>query len=211
MDLNFKRALVLAPHTDDGEFGCGGTIAKLVEKGTDVYYAAFSACRQSVLPEFPPDILITEVNAATQILGIKKENLILYDYDVRTFNYHRQEILDDILKLKKDIQPDIVFMPSANDIHQDHYTVAFEGIRAFKFSTVFCYEIPWNNFTFETSAYVSLSETHLAKKIQALNEYRSQAHRSYANEEFVRSLARVRGVQVNEDYAETFDVIRLIT
>lgn len=210
MDLNFKRALVLAPHTDDGEFGCGGTIAKLVESGTDVYYAAFSACKQSVLPEFPPDILITEVSAATEILGINKENLILFDYDVRTFNYHRQEILDDILKLRNDIKPDLVFMPSVNDIHQDHYTVAFEGIRAFKFSTVFCYEIPWNNFTFETSAYVGLSEAHLMKKIHALSEYKSQAHRSYANEEFVRSLARVRGVQVNERFAETFDVIRLI-
>ena len=37
-----ERALVLAPHTDDGEFGCGGTMARLVEAGTDVRYVAFS-------------------------------------------------------------------------------------------------------------------------------------------------------------------------
>ena len=93
--MNKNKVLVLAPHTDDGEFGCGGAINKLINEGHEVYYVAFSACQQSVLKEFPSDILITEVKAATKILGIKKENLILFDYDVRTFNYRRQEILED--------------------------------------------------------------------------------------------------------------------
>ena len=76
--LNKKqRILVLAPHTDDGEFGCGGTISKFINEGHDVYYAAFSACQQSVLPQFPSDILITEVKEATRVLGIKSSNLIL--------------------------------------------------------------------------------------------------------------------------------------
>src|SRR5204863_2834378 len=126
---------IFAPHTDDGEFGCGGTIARLVESGCEVFYVAFSACRQSVQKEFPSDILITEVKAATKILGIVPENLILFDYEVRTFNYRRQEILEDIIKLKNDIKPDLVIIPSINDIHQDHYTVSNEGIRAFKFAT----------------------------------------------------------------------------
>jgi LmbE family N-acetylglucosaminyl deacetylase len=37
-----KRILVLAPHIDDGEFGCGGTIAKLIADRAEVFYAAFS-------------------------------------------------------------------------------------------------------------------------------------------------------------------------
>ena len=37
-----NRVLVLAPHTDDGELGCGGTISRMVEEGREVYYAAFS-------------------------------------------------------------------------------------------------------------------------------------------------------------------------
>lgn len=205
-----ERVLVLAPHTDDGEFGCGGTIAKFVEQGKEVYYAAFSACQQSVLKEFPSDILITEVKAATKVLGIKKENLILFDYEVRTFNYRRQEILDDILKMKASIKPDLVMMPSVNDIHQDHYTIATEGVRAFKFSSILCYEVPWNNFTFNTSAFVHLEERHIIKKSEAVSEYKSQAHRSYANDEFIRSLARTRGVQIGTRYAETFDVVRWI-
>ena len=41
----WKRVLVLAPHTDDGEFGCGGTMARLVEAGVEVHYQAFSITR----------------------------------------------------------------------------------------------------------------------------------------------------------------------
>lgn len=205
-----KRILILAPHTDDGEFGCGGTIAKLTEQGHDVYYAAFSACEQSVAAEFPRDTLVREVKEATQVLGIKPSNLILFDYNVRTFNFNRQEILEDIIKLRNDIKPEIVYMPSVNDIHQDHYTIAFEGIRAFKFSTILCYEMPWNNFNFHTTAFQILHEHHLKTKADALSKYKSQEKKPYANTEFIKSLALTRGVQVGAKYAEVFEVIRWI-
>ena len=205
-----KKVLILAPHTDDGEFGCGGTIAKLVEQCVEIHYVAFSACEQSVLPQFPSDILITEVKEATKILGIEKENLHLLKYDVRTFNYKRQEILDDIIKFKKKINPDLVFIPSLNDIHQDHATIANEAVRAFKFTNILSYEMPWNNFNFATTNFFILREEHMQTKIRALKKYKSQMHRPYANEEFIRSLARTRGVQIGQQYAEVFEVIRLI-
>ncbi len=206
----YKKVLILSPHTDDGEFGCGATITKLIEDGSEVYYAAFSACEQSVLPEFPKDILTKEVKAATQILGIKPENLILFKYDVRTFNYHRQAILDDIIKLKNEIQPDLVFTPSVNDIHQDHATISNEAVRAFKFTSILCYELPWNNFNFTTTCFFKLNENHVSNKVNALKEYKSQAHRSYADEDFIRSLARIRGVQIGAQYAEVFEMVRWI-
>jgi LmbE family N-acetylglucosaminyl deacetylase len=210
LNLKDKRVLIMAPHTDDGEFGCGGTINKIIKEGADVYYAAFSACRQSVRSEVPPDILITEVKAATKILGVPSANLILFDYDVRTFNFRRQEILDNILQLKKDINPDLVFIPSLNDMHQDHETIANESVRAFKFTTVLSYEVPWNNLNFHTTCFFHLKEEEIESKINALKEYKSQAHRTYANEEFIRGLARTRGVQCGVSHAEVFEVIRLI-
>jgi N-acetylglucosamine malate deacetylase 1 len=210
MKADPKRVLILAPHTDDGEFGCGGTINKMISEGNEVYYAAFSACQQSVLPQFPSDILITEVKSATKKLGVKPENLILFDYDVRTFNYRRQDILDDLIRMRTEIKPDMIFLPSLNDIHQDHKTIAEEGIRAFKFNTIFAYEMPWNNMTFTTSSFVLLDESHVQKKVEALQEYKSQAHRPYANEEFIRSMATIRGVQIGQRYAEAFDIVRLI-
>lgn len=205
-----KVILVLAPHTDDAEFGCGATIAKLIENGNEVYCAAFSACEQSVLKDFPSNILITEVKAASKKLGVKESNLILFDYEVRTFNYRRQEILDSIIQLKKTINPDVVFIPSLNDIHQDHATISNEAFRAFKFSSILCYELPWNNISFSTSCFMALNDEQVGKKVSALKEYKSQAHRPYANEEFIRSLARVRGVQINTHYAECFEILRWI-
>lgn len=210
MISKIKKVLVLAPHTDDGEFGCGGTIAKFIAEGAEVHYIAFSACEQSVLPKFPSDILITEVKEATAVLGIKRENLHLLKYDVRTFNYKRQEILDDMIRFRKDIEPDLVFIPSLQDVHQDHATIAHEAVRAFKFTNILSYEMPWNNFNFSTTNFFVLDDMHLATKIEALKKYKSQEHRPYASEEFIKSLATTRGVQIGKKYAEVFEVIRLI-
>lgn len=205
-----NKILLLSPHTDDGELGCGATIAKLIRQGKEVYYAAFSACEQSVRPEFPKDILINEVKFATAELGIKPENLKLFRYDVRTFNYHRQAILDDLIKLREEINPDTVLIPAVNDIHQDHKTMAEEALRAFKFINIFSYELPWNNLNFNTCAFEIVDEQDALCKINALGQYKSQAHRPYANEEFLRSQLRMRGVQVAQRYAEVFEVVRLV-
>lgn len=85
----FKNVFVLAPHTDDGELGAGGTISKLIEHGANIFYFAFSAAEQSVSPDFTKDILRTEVISATTQLGIPKENVILFNYEVRKLNYAR--------------------------------------------------------------------------------------------------------------------------
>ena len=208
--MEYKKILVLAPHTDDGELGCGGAIAKYCEKGREVFYAAFSTCENSVQPNHKPDILSDEVKAATKILGIKKSNLMLYDFQVRHFKRFRQEILEEMIKLKNLINPDLVFLPSPNDIHQDHQVISEEGLRAFKQGTIFGYEMPWNNVSFNTQGFIKLEENHIAIKIEALKEYKSQNYRSYLNEEFIKGLALTRGVQIGVKYAEAFEVIRFV-
>jgi LmbE family N-acetylglucosaminyl deacetylase len=72
------------------------------------------------------------------------------------------------------------------------------------------YEVPWNNLNFYTTCFFHLKEEEIESKINALKEYKSQAHRTYANEEFIRGLARTRGVQCGVSHAEVFEVIRLI-
>ena len=207
---NSNNVLVLAPHTDDGEFGCGATIAKFVQEGRRVIYAAFSAAEQSVLPHLSSDILRTEVREATSLLGIKHEDCLILDFEVRRFPENRQSILDQMIKLQSTYNPDLVLLPSSHDTHQDHQTISQEGFRAFKKTTMLGYEVPWNNLEFRTNCFISFSEDLLKKKIAALNVYESQKHRSYANAEFIRSLAVTRGVQIGKSFAECFEVIRWV-
>ena len=205
-----RRALVLAPHTDDGEFGCGATMARLVEQGVDVRYVAFSIATRSLPPGFAPDTLAREVREATAELGIPPESLTVHDFDVRTFPDHRQEILELLIEIWNDWRPDCVFQPSLHDVHQDHQTIASEGLRAFKRTTVLGYEIPWNNFDFKYQAYLACEERHVERKVAALERYASQQHRRYANAEYVRSVARTHGINVNREYAEVFEVYRVV-
>ena len=210
MLTNFKTVYVLAPHTDDGELGAGGTISKLIDGGADVYYSAFSTAETSVPEGFQKDVLKTEVINATAKLGIKKENVIIYDYEVRKLSYARQEILEDLIRHRSDLKPDLVLMPSLNDIHQDHSTIAQEGLRAFKNTTILGYELIWNNLTFNTTSFVKLDKKYIQAKSDALKEYKSQGNRDYMSEEFIFALAKTRGVQIGSEYAESFEVIRWV-
>lgn len=207
---NFKNILVLAPHTDDGELGAGATISKFIEEKSNVYYVAFSTAEKSVPKGFPKDILKTEVREATAKLGIKESNLIIFDYEVRKLNYCRQEILEDLIILRKKVSFDLILMPSLKDIHQDHLTIAQEGLRAFKNTTILGYELIWNNLSFDTTSFVKLDKRHIQAKCNALKSYKSQSGRDYISEEFIYALAKTRGVQINTEYAESFEVIRWI-
>jgi LmbE family N-acetylglucosaminyl deacetylase len=204
-----KRALVLAAHTDD-EFGCAGTIARLIRGGVDVRYVALSRCEESVPKGFPDDVLETECRAACSELGIKAEHTDIWRFKVRHFPAHRQEILERLYSLNKELSPDLVLAPSLRDMHQDHATVSVEAFRAFKHSTLLGYELPQNLIAFEHAAFIALSEDDFAAKARAVAAYKSQAHRPYAPVEFMRSLAVVRGVQANTGLAEAFEVTRLI-
>ena len=206
----WKRVLVLAPHTDDGEFGCGATLARLVDGGTDVRYVAFSIATRSLPEGFPPDTLAREVREATAELGISEDRLDVHDFEVRTFPEHRQQILELLIGLWEDWKPDAVLQPSLRDIHQDHQVIAAEGLRAFKRTTILGYEIPWNNFNFDYQAYVALEKQHVERKVRALARYESQQHRRYSDPEYIWNVARTHGINVNREYAEVFEVYRVV-
>jgi len=206
-----SRILVLAPHTDDGELGCGGTISRLYTEGREVWYAAFCLCSASLPGHLPADTLAMECKKATAILGIPPDRLILFNYEVRQLPQYRQQVLEELLQLNKTIHPDMVLLPAASDVHQDHQVIHQEGLRAFKNTTFAGYELPWNNYSFRTNFFMQLTPADLERKIASLNAYGSQSHRNYMQEDFTRSLAKVRGVQCNHEYAEAFEIYKLIS
>jgi len=209
--LNPKIILILAPHTDDGELGCGGSIAKFCTSGVKVYYTAFSSCSTSLPEGLPADTLIKECKKSTAVLGIPPANTSFFDFTVRTFPARRQDILDEMILLNKTIQPDLVFAPASSDIHQDHGVISSEARRAFKNTSLLGYEFPWNQTNFNPGFFIRLTPAELHIKNEALKAYQSQQHRKYMNEDLFRSLARVRGIQCDSEFAEAFEVIKLIS
>ena len=208
--MDNKTILFVSPHTDDVELACGGMIAKMCEDGNDVHYIALSACEKSVPDKFPRDILRQEVKEATKALGIKPENLKVYDFEVREFPDQRQKILETLYDVANTLEPDIVVSPSSHDLHQDHITTHDEVLRSFRKSSILGFEMPWDNVTFETHAFVPLEEKHMQMKMKALQCYKSQEHREYLTEEYIRGLACTRGMQIKSHYAEAYEVIRWI-
>jgi len=196
----FKKVLVLSPHTDDGELGCGGTIAKLRRLGADITYIAFSYAGNKLLKE--------ETAKSMEILGIS--NFEILNFEKRYFYLHRQEILNFIYKYNEDFPTDLVFVPSSTDIHQDHAVITNEALRAFKQSTILGYEMAWNNIVFRSNCFFALEDEDVNKKLEALRCYKTQAKRNYFDEGFIVGVLRTRGVHIKKKYAEAFEVLKLV-
>lgn len=207
----YKNILILAPHTDDAELGCGGSMSRFLREDVKLTIVVFSTARASVPEGHAKNQLKIEFLNSMQKMGVKKENLILYDYPVRNLNFHRQEILENLIDIRSKVQPDLVFIPSSQDVHQDHQVIQAEGLRAFKNVSILGYELPWNHITFSAQAFIKLEEEDLDCKWSCLTEYNTQMElkRNYFTEEFIYGLARVRGTQIGCDYAEAFEVFRV--
>jgi LmbE family N-acetylglucosaminyl deacetylase len=211
--MNYETILVLSPHTDDAELGAGGFISKLISENKFIYWVVFSTAEESLPEGMPKDTLVKEFENVLKYLGLKESNYKIFNFSVRKLKERRQEILEILIKLRKEINPDLIIGPSLNDHHQDHQVVCQEMIRAFKTSaSIISYELPWNHLEFKSQLLVRINEEQLQKKLEMLKFYKSQiaANRHYFSEDFIRGLAYSRGAQVNSKLAEAFEVIRLI-
>ena len=209
--INFTRTLFLAPHTDDIELGCGGTLAKVLEQGSEVYAAAFSTADESLPQGLPPGTLREEFLRAMKTLKVPENNVFVYSYPVRRFSYYRQEILEELIDLRHKVSPELVFIPSGYDLHQDHQVLHREAQRAFKDVSILAYELAWNHMAFSTQVFITLKKHHVNAKWAALQEYHTQMQlsRPYFTRDFIEGLARVRGTQVKSEWAEAFEVLRI--
>lgn len=207
----FNKILVLSPHTDDAELGAGGTIIKFIEEKKEILWVVFSTAEESLPKEMEKDTLEKEFLSVTKKLDLREDQYIINHFQVRKLHEKRQEILELLVQIRNKFLPDLVIGPSLNDFHQDHIIVTTEMVRAFKgAASIISYELPWNHVTFNTQLFVKLDKKHIEDKIELLKLYNSQItkRRSYFSEEFILGFARTRGVQLNTEFAEAFEVIR---
>ena len=206
-----EKYLFIGAHPDDIEFGAGATIAKSTSLGIECHSLVFSDCHETLSNVSDSiDKIVSESLQALQILGIQRVHTNWKTFPLRRFNEKRQEILDILIAEYRNAGWSRIYIPNTMDVHQDHSVISQESIRAFKFTTLFGYELPWNNLEMEINVFNSVNEGFLNCKIEALSRFNSQQNRFYAEESKIRSVLEFRGLQIGTKYAEGFQLIRQI-
>ena len=168
----YKKILALAPHVDDVEVGCGATISRFIDEGKELFYVAFSLAQESIPNRFSKNSTTIETRNSMRVLGIENKNTTILNYKVRNFLENRQAILENMINLKNNINPDLVLTPSSYDIHQDHNVIYIEAYRAFKHISILGYELIQNTQKFNNNMFISVSYDNLKKKIKSVQEYK---------------------------------------
>lgn len=196
--------LAISPHTDDVELGCGGALVRLLADGHHVKVMAFGTGNpfSGATPR--------EFEDALTVLGI--HSCCVHNFDCRVYSERRQDILQLMINEYSKIEPDLVFIPSTGNVHQDHEVVTAEALRAFRSSSMLGYEMPWGDTRpLHAPFYIRLEYDDLMRKVRSVACYKTQKERMYTSETFLLSLATVRGVQSGKGgFAEAFEVLKWI-
>lgn len=215
------NVLVIAPHPDDEILGCGGTIAKRVSEGHNVYVCVVT---RGCEPLFHDDggEGRSECLNASRYLGVK-ENFFLDFPAAMLEEVPRYKLNDALLQVVQKVKPDEVYIPHRGDMQLDHKMVVDAAMVALRpkyeyiVKRIYAYEtlsetgwdIPNTVNVFLPTVYENISDT-LERKLEAMKIYRSQladfpAARSLGA---IKALARYRGATVNMVAAEAFALIR---
>ena len=144
------------------------------------------------------------------LLGVPKEKIIWGPFTTRIFPDARQEILEFFLKLRKEFKPDLIFVHSQQDIHQDHNTMTEEALRAYRGITVLGFDVVRSSYDFFPHFLVEVTEEDVNKKIEALSKYETYRDRYYFNSELTRSIMVRHGALAELPFAEGFDILRIV-
>lgn len=216
------KILVLAPHPDDEVLGCGGTIRKHVEEGHEVFVCIGT---KAYAPDWSEEFLKErpeEIKKAHEILGVKKTYFLDFP-TVKMNTIPQKEVNDAFIRVVRDVNPDIVYIPHLGDLHGDHQILAQAGLvgtrplpgssirKVIAFESTHATE--WGSMIkpFVPNMYVDI-ETAFPEKLKAMEAYKSEV-KEYPHPrslEGLKILAQKRGLECGLKFAEAFMVIREI-
>ena len=205
--MNFygKRVLFIGAHPDDIELGAGALIHNILPH-CEVTCVTLSDNQKN------PNLqnVLSEHYESMAVLGVPRENVIVEDFETRYLPAHRQEVLEYLLKLRREIKPDIIFVHSEQDIHQDHNTVTQEALRAYRGITVLGFDVVRSSHGFFPNYFVEVTEEDVNKKIEALAQYKTYADKYYFGAELLRATMVRHGALAEKPFAEGFDILRIV-
>ena len=217
------KVLVFAPHADDETLGMGGTISLLREKGNKVIVAIMTGHGEKKHPLWESkhwDEIRSEARKAAKVLNISQ--LIFRELPAACLdNIPSWEINKEVNLLIKEIQPNEIYIPYADDLHKDHYAISYAVIVASRpyldisksIRRILSYETLSEtglnflnpNNSFNPNVYVNISSV-LNKKIEAMKKYKSQLQHSNQPRSIdnIKALAKIRGGTIGCEAAEAF-------
>lgn len=206
-DMTFygRRVLFIGAHPDDIELGCGALIHHILPH-TEVKCVTLSDNQKNPLLLN----LVEEHYCSMAALGVPRENVVLGQFETRRFPDMRQEILELFIQLNRSFRPEIVFVHTKADIHQDHGTITEEALRAFRGVTVLGYDVIRSSYGFFPNFLVEVTEEDVDCKLRALSEYHTYDAKYYFDPDITRATMIRHGALCERKYAEGFDILRVI-
>jgi LmbE family N-acetylglucosaminyl deacetylase len=192
--------LCLGAHSDDIEIGAGGTLLSWIAAGAklDVRWCVASAVGERA----------DEARAAAGdfLQGAARTEIVLGQFRDGYYPAESAALKDWVEALKSGPRPDVILTHRRDDAHQDHRMICELTWNAFRDHLILEYEIPkWDGDVGRPNLYVPLAEEILARKIALLTKhFGTQRSKAWFDEETFRGLARLRGVECRERYAEAF-------
>ena len=200
-----KVILALAPHPDDLEIGCGGTLAEHAQRGDEVH--VFVSTLGDVGGE--PEVRRAEQQQASEILGVCEVHWGGF-LDTK-LPQQAAALMESLETLIAQVQPDTVYVNYGEDTHQDHRVLAEVARSVTRYvANVLYYETP-SSTGFEPSVFMGIHDV-LSFKIKALEAHASQVHATHVRLnilEIALATARFRGVQGKLSCAEGFVPVRM--
>ena len=202
------RILCLGAHSDDIEIGCGGTILMLLETVPKVVinWIVFGSNEDRKLE--------AEKSANLFLSQVEQKLVLVHNYKDSYFPYIGAEIKTCFEKLKRDINPDLIFTHHRHDLHQDHRLISELTWNTFRNHLILEYEIPkYDGDMGNPNIFVPLSEEICKRKIRNLFDvFQTQIDQQWFTEDTFWSILRLRGIESNapEKFAEAFYCRKLV-
>jgi LmbE family N-acetylglucosaminyl deacetylase len=195
-------ALFLGAHSDDIEIGCGGTIQRLVAARPNARIHWVTLSSDGVRAEE------TRNAAAKLTSGAKSTDVRTESFAESFFPYRGADIKAYFERLKREMNPDVVFTHYRNDLHQDHRVVNELTWNTFRNHLVLEYEIPkFDGDLGSPNVFVPLSAELAAEKIRLVHaSFPSQREKHWFDEALFPGLMRLRGMEAASPsgFAEAF-------
>lgn len=192
------RVLCFGAHADDVEIGAGAMLLRLqAERPVVARAVIFSASKERRV----------EQEAASAMLFADAESYELDVHDFReSFFPDQWAALKSALHDNTSFAPDLVLTHRLDDRHQDHAAIAEITWHSFRDQLILQYEIPkFEGDLGRPNTYVSVDDATIDRKVEIIRTaFASQADKPWFDADTFRGLARVRGVECNQRWAEAF-------